>query len=316
MEAAAQGRRPIRFNAQLWCQATDWPSFRDAAIAAEAAGWHSVSTWDHLYSIFGPHDQPILEGWTAIAALAASTSRIRVGLLVGANTFRNPGLVAKLATTVDHISGGRSTLGLGGAWFEREHDAFGIDFGASVGERLERLDEAVGLVRRLLDGEIVTHEGRYYRMHDAVCEPRPIQARLPILIGGNGRTKTLRTVARHADAWNTNGSIADVRGHLAALDAHCEAVGRDRSEIELTCSFPILLRDDPLEAQRTWATILGHNSSPGAGAGPQLIGSPEAAAEAMRPYVELGFRTFVVRIPAPYDRETIARMPEVAELLS
>ena len=151
--------RPIRFGAQLWSQATDWPGFRDAALAAEAAGWDSVWTWDHVLAIFGPWEQPMLEGWTALAALGPITRRVRLGLMVGANTFRNPGLTAKLATTLDHVSGGRAVLGIGGAWFEREHDAFGIDFGAGVGERLDRLDEAVMLIRRLLDGERVTHDG-------------------------------------------------------------------------------------------------------------------------------------------------------------
>ncbi len=124
----------VQFGAQLWSQA-DWPDFRDSAIAAEKAGWDSVWTWDHLLAIFGPWEQPILEGWTTLAGVAALTSRVRLGLMVGANTFRSPGLTTKLATTLDHISGGRAILGIGGAWFEREHEAFGIDFGASVGQR-------------------------------------------------------------------------------------------------------------------------------------------------------------------------------------
>ena len=231
--------QPIRFGAQLWSQATDWPGFRDAAIAADAAGWDGVWTWDHLNAIFGPWEQPILEGWTALAGVASVTKRVRLGLMVGANTFRNPGLTAKLATTLDHVSEGRAVLGIGGAWFEREHDAFGVDFGASVGERLDRLDEAVMLIRRLLDGERVTHEGGFYAFRDAVCEPRPVQDRLPILVGGSGPKKTLRTVALRSDGWNTSGSLEEVTGKLATLDAHCADVGRDRSEIELTVSFPV-----------------------------------------------------------------------------
>ena len=188
------------FGLQLWPQRTTWPEYRDAAIAAEAAGWDSIWTWDHLLAIQGPWQQPIFEGWTLLAAVAAVTSRVRLGLMVGANTFRNPGLTTKLATTLDHVSNGRAVLGIGGAWFEREHEAFGIDFGKSVGERLDWLEEAVPLMRRLLDGEQVTHEGRFYTLVDALCEPRPIQAHLPILVGGSGPKKTLRTVARHADA--------------------------------------------------------------------------------------------------------------------
>ena len=220
---------PIKFGAQLWSQASGWPQFRDAAGEAEAAGWDSVWTWDHLLGIFGPWDQPIFEGWTALAALSSTTSRVSLGLMVGANTFRNPGLTAKLATTLDHVSGGRAVLGIGGAWFEREHDAFGIDFGSGVGERLDRLDEAVMLLRRLLDGERITHAGRYYTFNDALCAPRPIQAHLPILIGGSGPKKTLRTVALRGDAWNTSGWVDEVRGKLETLDARCAEVGRDRS---------------------------------------------------------------------------------------
>src|SRR3954468_10975138 len=197
----------VRFGLQLWPQAATWAQVPDAAIAAERAGWDSIWTWDHLLAIMGPWEQPIFEGWTTLAALAARTTRVRVGLMVGANTFRNPGLTAKLATTLDHISEGRAVLGIGGAWFEREHDAFGFEtWGSGFPERLDRLDEAVMLLRRLLDGERVTHEGRFYTFHDALCEPRPVQAKLPILIGGSGPQKTLRTTARYADAWNSGGT--------------------------------------------------------------------------------------------------------------
>ena len=122
--------------------------------------------------------------------------------MVAANTFRNPGLTAKLATSLDHLSGGRAILGIGGAWFEREHEAYGIDFGSGFGERLDRLDESVMLLRRLLDGELVTHDGPVYPMKDALVAPRPVQAHLPIMIGGSGPKKTLRTLARYGDQWN------------------------------------------------------------------------------------------------------------------
>ena len=236
--------------------------------------------------------------------------------MVGANTFRNPGLTAKLATTLDHVSGGRAVLGIGGAWFEREHDAFGIDFGVGVGERLDRLDEAVMLLRRLLDGEVVTHSGRFYTFRDAVCAPRPLQAHLPILVGGSGPRKTLRTVALRADAWNTSGSIDEVRDRLGVLDAHCADVGRDRSRIELTVSFPIVLRDERAAAETAWAGLMAHNGTANAGDVPHLLGSPADVAASIRPYVALGFRTIIVRLPAPYDRETIDRIGEVAALLA
>ena len=303
----------MRFGLQLWSQQTDWPGFRDAALAAEEAGWDSVWTWDHLNAIFGPWEQPIFEGWSVLSALGPLTTRIRLGLMVGANTFRNPGLTAKLATTLDHVSGGRAVLGIGGAWFEREHDAFGIDFGSGFGERLDRLDESVMLLRRLLDGERFSHDGRFYTMHDALCEPRPIQKRLPILIGGSGPRKTLRTVASRADAWNTSGTLDEVRGHLDILAEHGADIGRDIAMIEKSISFPIILRDDPAAAASVYGALLANNGVTDMGKVPVLLGSPDEVADQLRPYAELGFETVIVRMPAPYDRETIDRMARVQE---
>jgi F420-dependent oxidoreductase-like protein len=307
----------MRFGAQLWSQQTTWPAFRDAALRAENNGWDSVWTWDHLLAIFGPWEQPILEGWATLSAVAAVTSRLRMGLMVGANTFRYPGITAKLATTLDNISGGRAVLGIGGAWFDREHAAFGIEaWGSGVGERLDRLDEAVGIMRRLLDGERFSHEGRFYRLDDALCEPRPIQARLPILIGGSGPKKTLRTAARYADAWNTSGTLDEVRERVDILRGHCADVGRDVSEIELTLSFPIVIRDHAADAEAAYAAILAKNGAENMGDVPTLLGSPQLVADGIAPFVDLGFSTVIVRLAAPYDLATIDRMPEVAELLA
>jgi alkanesulfonate monooxygenase SsuD/methylene tetrahydromethanopterin reductase-like flavin-dependent oxidoreductase (luciferase family) len=307
----------IRFGAQLWSQQTGWPAWRDAAVAADDAGWDSVWTWDHLLAIFGPWEQPVFEGWSVLSAIGPLTKRVRLGLMVGANTFRKPGLTAKLATTLDHVSAGRAVLGIGGAWFEREHDAFGIpDWGSGFGERLDRLDESVMLMRRLLDGERFSHTGRFYTMTDALCEPRPVQAHLPILIGGSGPRKTLRTTALRADAWNTAGTIDEVRSRLEILDQHCADVGRDRSEIELSVSFPIVLRDTAADAEAAYAASLAQNGTDNMGDVPVLLGSPEFVADGLRPYAELGFRTVIVRLPAPYDPETIARMHEVGDLLA
>jgi alkanesulfonate monooxygenase SsuD/methylene tetrahydromethanopterin reductase-like flavin-dependent oxidoreductase (luciferase family) len=240
---------------------------------------------------------------------------VRVGLLVGANTFRNPGHTAKLAATLDHVSGGRAVLGIGGAWFAREHEAFGIDFGASVGERLDRLDEAVEVMRRLLDGERFSHAGRFYTFDDALLRPRPVQEHLPILVGGSGPRKTLRTVARWADAWNTNGTVEEVAAREAILREHCAAVGRDPAAIERTVSFPVVIRDSPDEAARAFLALCRHNDTPDAGKGPVLLGPPALVADAIRPYLDLGFRTIVVRLPAPHDAETIARIGEVRAAL-
>jgi alkanesulfonate monooxygenase SsuD/methylene tetrahydromethanopterin reductase-like flavin-dependent oxidoreductase (luciferase family) len=307
---------PMRFGLQLWPQSTDWPGFRDAALAADAQGWDSVWTWDHLLAIFGPWGQPILEGWSVLAGLGPLTTRIRLGLMVGANTFRNPGITAKLATTLDHLSGGRAVLGIGGAWFDREHEAFGIDFGNSPGERLGWLDESVMLLRRLLDGERFDHHGPRYTFRDAICEPRPIQARLPILIGGSGRRKTLRTVAERADAWNTSGTVDEVRDALDALSGHAADVGRDLATLEKTVSFPVIVRDRPDAAKARMDELMANNGVADMGAVPHLLGSPDEVADAIRPYRDLGFGTVIVRMAAPYDLETIERIGEVAERLA
>jgi F420-dependent oxidoreductase-like protein len=305
----------MRFGLQLWSQQTSWPAFRDAALAAEDTGWDSVWTWDHLLAIFGPWEQPIFEGWSVLAGLAPLTSKIRLGLMVGANTFRNPGHTAKLATTLDHLSGGRAVLGIGGAWFEREHDAYGIGFGSGFGERLDRLDESVMLMRRLLDGERFSYEGRFYTMRDALLAPRAIQAHLPILIGGSGPRKTLRTVARRADAWNTAGTAEEVRARLDILARHCADEGRDMAAIEKTVSFPVVIRDQPAAATDAYGALLAANGIDEMGDVPVLLGPPAATADAIRPYLEMGFETVIVRMPAPYDQETIERMASVRELL-
>jgi alkanesulfonate monooxygenase SsuD/methylene tetrahydromethanopterin reductase-like flavin-dependent oxidoreductase (luciferase family) len=305
----------VRFGLQLWPEQTSWPEVRESAIAAEAARWDSIWVWDHLLAIQGPWQQPIFEGWTLLAGIAGVTSRVRLGLMVGANTFRNPGLTTKLATTLDHVSNGRAVLGIGGAWFDREHEAFGIDFGRSPGERLDWLGEAVPLMRRLLDGETVTHDGPRYRMVDALCEPRPIQAHLPILIGGSGPRKTLPIVARHGDAWNTSGELAEVKASLDTLAGHCADAGRDIAEIELTVSFPTIIRDRVEDAEAVRAAQLAHNGMDDLGGVPTLTGSPAAIVETVRPYLALGFSTVIVRMPAPFDRETIDRLPEVLALL-
>ncbi len=306
----------MRFGLQLWSQQTSWPAFRDAALAADEAGWDSVWTWDHLLAIFGPWEQPIFEGWSVLAGLAPITSTVRLGLMVGANTIRNPGHTAKLATTLDHLSGGRAVLGIGGAWFEREHDAFGIPFGSGFGERLDRLDESVMLMRRLLDGERFSHAGQFYTLDDAIVTPRPIQPHLPILVGGSGPRKTLRTVARRADAWNTSGTVDEVAARLEILAEHCADVGRDIATIEKTISFPVILRDDPVAAEAAYGRLLTANGIEDMRTDMVLLGSPESAADRIRPYAELGFETLIVRMPAPYDRETIDRMARVGELLA
>ena len=189
--------------------------------ALDELGYDHLWAWDHLYAIFGDPYQPIFEGWSSLVAAAGTTKRIRLGLLVGANTFRNPGLSAKLATTLDHVSNGRAILGVGGAWMEPEHTAHGIEFGSGFGQRLDWLDE-VGRRRcaTLLDGKSVTSPpGGHYAFEDLRQHPLPVQKHLPIMIGGSGEKKTLRTVAKYADIWNGMGPLDFMRHKVEVLRA-------------------------------------------------------------------------------------------------
>jgi len=305
----------VKIGAQLWPQTDAWPALRDAVIRADTNGFDSLWTWDHLMAIVGPWDGPNLEGWTTLAAWASVTKHATLGLMVGANTFRNPGLTAKLAATLDHISEGRAILGIGGAWFEREHDAFGIEFGPTPGWRLDRLEESVTLIERLLAGErIEHHEGTAYRMHDALAVPRPVQARLPICIGGSGPNKTLRTAAKHADIWNTDGSAEDAARKDATLRERCAEIGRDPDEIERTATIEVIIRDDPREADRVLRTARAGQGDPDVD-WTVYVGPPQRVADELRAHVEAGFAHFTVDILPPYDPETLDRLPEVRALL-
>ncbi len=296
----------------LWNQAGSWAQMLETAKAVDRLGYEHIWTWDHLKAIFGDPDQAVMEGWTAISAWAMATERVKLGLMVGANTFRNPGLVAKMATTLDHISGGRAILGIGGAWFELEHREFGIEFGTSAGQRLNWLDESVGAIRAVTAGERVTSPaGGRYKFDDLTINPLPVQQRLPILIGGNGRTKTLRTMAKYGDIWNAFGQPAEVKELDGVLRQHCEEVGRDQGEIERSINLWVVIRDSEEEAGREWSKWMDLNRTPldrASEPSRPVFGTPETIAERLAEYCAVGFTTAIVEMPAPYDPETIERL--------
>jgi alkanesulfonate monooxygenase SsuD/methylene tetrahydromethanopterin reductase-like flavin-dependent oxidoreductase (luciferase family) len=307
----------VRFGAAYWIQRTDWPALRDACLTAERAGFESLWLDDHLLADEGDWHDPKLEGWASLAALAPLTKTARLGLLVAANTFRNPGLTAKLATTLDHLSGGRFILGIGGGWFGREHEAFGLDFGSGFGERLDRLEEAVDLIERLLAGERVTHAGRFYAMTDALSLPHPLQARLPILIGGSGREKTLRTTARHADLWNGYGEPARIAETSAVLRERCEEIGRPFESIERTVTMEVVIRASESEAREAYAVIedrhgiRGRIGSDGTPRDLNVGGPPEVVADYVRAFEALGIAEVIWIFRNPFDLETMSRLGEV-----
>jgi len=298
----------VKLGALVWPQYTDWQSLGDTGALVDELGYDSLWTWDHLYPIVGEPEGPMFEGYLTLAGWAAHTKQVRLGLMVGANTFRNPALVVKMATTLDHMSGGRMWLGIGGAWFETEHAAFGIEFGSGFGERLDWFDEAVELMHGMLPGGPVSARGRFYHAKDVLNNPPPVQEKLPIMIGGSGERKTLHTVAKYADGWNTSGDVERVRHKDEVLRRWCDEVGRDHTEIERTIGggTPII-RDTEAEARKVAEAMAERNKGwRGPRDGP--FGPPELVVEKWAPYLDLGFEHVYVDCPAPFDHETLERL--------
>ncbi len=297
----------VKIGALCWNQYTDWPSLLRAGIRADELGYSTLWTWDHVYPIVGDSRGPNYEGWLTLAAWAEATERVRIGLMVGANTFRNPALVAKMATTLDHISNGRAILGIGGAWFEEEHEAFGLEFGSGFPERLRWLGEALPIMRGMLDGTEPTAAGPHYASRATRNLPAPVQARLPICIGGGGEQVTLKLVARYADMNNVGGGVEMVKRKEAILLQHCAAVGRDPAEIERTTGIgTVFIRDDRAEAERLFHAAFDRNRV-GRHWRDQPVGTPEDVAEMLAPYVEIGYRHLIAGVPATYDEESMTR---------
>jgi len=203
-----------------------WSDFRAAAVHAAETGWDGLWAADHFMPAASPDNRPMLECFTVLAGIAASVPRLRIGSLVAGNTYRHPAVLANMVATLDQVSGGRVVLGLGAGWQENEHAAYGIEY-FDVPGRLARLEEACAVVRHLLDVPRSDVHGRFYSLTDAPAEPKPVQAHLPLLIGGGGEKVTLRIAARWADEWNTWGLPDVLATKGTVLDRHCDAIGRD-----------------------------------------------------------------------------------------
>lgn len=212
---------------------------RDFWQVTDEGGFDSCWVMDHFASLGDRDDGPIFEAWTLMAAMAEVTTRTRIGCAVVGNTYRHPGVLAKMAVTVDQLSGGRLDFGIGTGWAENEHTMLGLDFGAR-GDRADRLQESLHIIRSLWTQPRTTFEGRFYTLRDAVAEPKPIQQPYPpIWIGGAGPKRTLRMAAEFADVWNApGGSPQDVAASSAILDQHCADIGRDPGEIRRSIQFP------------------------------------------------------------------------------
>lgn len=302
----------VKFGLQLWNQVFSWPEARDAALRAERLGYDSLWTWEHALACMGEPDQDTFDAYTLLTAWSQVTNSVSLGVLTGANTYWNPGLLAKKVTTLDHVSDGRAVLGLGGGWFELEHRAFGIEFGTGWADRLGWLDESAKALRTLLDGGSVSSSStEHYQFEGARLHPLPVQERLPILIGGAGERRTLRTVARYADIWNWVGleDLDLMRNKHAVFEQRCEEEGRDPDEIERSVFLSPVIRDteaealrffrEQMEANRLDESVLDDDDI--------YVTTPERITELMIEWKELGVSTFIIEVAAPFDEETAER---------
>ena len=269
---------------------------------------------DHFVTGMGAamgSDGPCMEGWTTLSALALATSRVRLGILVSGNTYRHPAVLAKMATTVDQISGGRLEFGLGGAWHTFEHAAFAIPF-HTTRERLERLDEAVQVIKLLWTKDRPKFQGRYYQLDGPPYNPPNVQQpHPPILIGGGGEKRTLRTVAKYADATNVSGTPEDVRHKYEVLEQHCKDVGRDFSQIRRTIQVPLFLNEDPAFQQRViQGTMAFRGGTEEEARRSNLMGSLDDVKAGVQSFIDAGVQEIIVAQFPRSHRESILRFSQ------
>jgi F420-dependent oxidoreductase-like protein len=303
----------MKFGAQATQAGISWDDLLEAWQAFDAdSGFDHLWLMDHFVTGAGTSfgaEGPCMEGWTALAALAQATSRVRLGILVTGNTYRHPAVLAKMATTVDHVSGGRLEFGIGGAWHEYEHQAFAIPF-HTLKERLERLDEAVHLIKLLWTEDRPKFEGRYYRLEGPPYNPPNLQRpHPPIVIGGGGEKRTLRTAARYADATNVQGTPEEVRHKYEVLEAHCKEVGRDFNEIRRTIQVPLFLNEDPEFQKRVVQGVMAIRgaSSEEEARRSVLMGSVDEVKAGVRAYAEAGVQEIMLAQFPRMHRESLMR---------
>ncbi|MDQ6719591.1 MAG: LLM class F420-dependent oxidoreductase [Candidatus Dormibacteraeota bacterium] len=282
------------------------------AKAAEKAGFDLVTVMDHLYQIrgIGPETDPMMEAYTTLSALATQTSRVMLGTLVTGVTYRNPALLAKQVTTLDVISKGRAILGIGAAWNEDEHSGYGFEF-PPIGQRMDRLDEALTIAKLMFTQDRPSFEGKYYRIDRALNVPRPVQPGGPkILIGGTGERRTLRLLAQHGDIGHWfGGHLDELKRKKQVFEEHCEAVNRDPSEVRLTLGLTLVLAENEKDSA---ALIAGLTPERRAMATTATV--PQAA-ELIGKYLEAGFRGFTFNNNVLQTDESIALAGELIKVV-
>ena len=289
------------------------------AKAAEAAGYDRVFVMDHFYQLpgIGAYDEPMFECYSMLAALAQHTKRVRLSALVTGNTYRNPTLLAKTITTLDHVSNGRATLGIGAGWFEKEHLDLGFPFG-TFGDRFERLEEALQIIVPMLRGERPSLDGKYYSATEAANVPGAI-SQIPIMIGGQGEKKTLRMVAQYADESNLTGEVKDIPRKLEALAGHCERLGRDRSQIKVTKLLMVLVAEtnEQVDADlKAMAEVKGWNDQVMNMVRSVLItGDADTVGERIAEAVAMGIDGITVDLPVNgHNTDRIELLGEISRL--
>lgn len=288
------------------------------AKAAEAAGFDRVLVMDHFYQLpgIGAHTEPMMECYTMLSALAQHTKSVRLSSLVTGNTYRNPTLLAKTITSLDHVSNGRATLGIGAGWFELEHNSLGYEFGTFT-DRFEKLEEALQIILPMLRGETVTFAGKHYSVTDAINSPAPL-SRIPVMIGGSGEKKTLRMVAQYADESNlSRGTAEEVKHKLQVLDEHCARLGRNRADIKVTkmtmvCVAPTM--EQAMADARALSGVKGWTDEViEMIKGMIIFGDPDTVGEKIQEFVDAGVDGLTINLPINgHITERISLVGEIA----
>jgi F420-dependent oxidoreductase-like protein len=296
----------IHLGVSLSAGNASWQELREGARLVESLGYDSVWAPDHFLTS-GQADGAYHEAWQILASWAAATSQVRLGPLVSPVDFRHPAVLAKMAITLDHVSGGRLVLGLGAGWYEQEYAQFGLPFGPPA-ERLGRLAETAAICRSLFDQRRTTFEGRFYRLKGAISEPKPVQQHLPILIGADG-DRALRVVAHHADWWNGFGTPDEVARKLGVIRRAAAKAGRDAEKILPSVTVrPLIVRDRPAEIDHQLKVTVERHRLAQPDTRFMLAGTVQDVAERLREYTRRGVRTFVVQQRVPWDRESLERL--------
>ena len=279
----------------------------ERAKAAEAAGFDLLTVMDHFYQIgvVGREDEPMLEAYSTLAAIAMRTERVMLGTMVSGVTYRNPALLVKTVTTLDVISKGRAVLGIGAAWNESEHAGYGFEY-PPIARREDRLEEALAICKAMFTEERPSFEGAYYRIDRALNQPRPIRPGGPrILVGGGGEKRTLKIAARYADITNWFGDLEEATHKLGVLDRHCESIGRDPAEILRTVALSIVLAESESDKARVLAQI------PEAVRGMAMPATLDEAAELVHRYLDAGFGGIMFRNTMMRTPEAVSRAGEL-----